>query len=523
MLYVVATGGVVAGNGSPGSGTGSNSAIALMTVPGTCSAVQANPAYVLNEMTTLVSAYAFRAFLAPGAQMGATATNSGGLALAAGTLASLSNLSTGTSPGPGFATNGASPAPRLNSLADAMHTCLVAPAGSGSAACSGLFAASTVGSAVPANVLDAALSIADHPGNSVAALYALSQASSVFSPTLSVAPADWTLPIAFTGGGISAPTAVAIDSVGRVWLTNQPGVASLFSNTGVPLFANGITGYGLNASVGGAVDGHDQFWVTNQASDPSVNGGKGSVTVLNSAGAALPGSSYYTAGGLYEPIAIAFDEASTAWVLDYYDNAVSVLSDNGVPQSGSTGYQSAQFFFANGVAVDAQRNGWVANSSASSVTEIASDGSSFTSYTVGAGPSAIAVDALDNIWSANYFGDSIGLVSGGRVLSGNGGFTGGGVFHPLGIQADGNGTVWVANYRLPGISQLAGASAQQPGQALSPSAGWGPDVGMVQAQSLAIDAAGNIWVVSNGDSRLVEYVGLAAPVKTPLLGATRAP
>jgi len=518
-LYAVATEGVVAG-----SGTASNDVIALMTVPGTCSAVSAGPPYVLDEITTLASVYAFRPFLGPGAQMGSTATNTSGLGLAATTLASLANLTTGTSPGQAFPLNGTSPAPRLNSLANVLHECLVAPAGAGSVACASLFAATTVATTAPTNVLDAALSIADHPGNHAAALFTLGQTSSAFVPALATAPADWTLPIAFTGGGVNEPTAVAIDSVGRIWVTNRVGVASLFSNTGVPAFPNGITGYGLNGSVGGAVDAHDQFWVTNQGSDPSVNNGKGSVTVLNSSGPAFPGTSYITAGGLYEPIAVAFDESSTAWVLDYYDNAVTVLSDTGVPLSGSSGYGSTQFAFANGIAVDKQGNGWVANSTsdAGTVTEIASDGSTFTSYVVGAGPSAVAVDADNNIWSANYFGDSIGLVSAGHVRSGSG-FTGGGVFHPLSLQADSDGTIWVANYRLPGISQLAGASTHQPGQALSPDAGWAPDLGMVQAQSLAIDAAGNIWVVSNGDGRIVEFVGLAAPVKTPLLGSTRVP
>jgi sugar lactone lactonase YvrE len=175
------------------------------------------------------------------------------------------------------------------------------------------------------------------------------------------------------------------------------------------------------------------------------------------------------------------------------------------------------------VAVDAEGAGWVANQSGSTVTRVAPDGSSFTSYTVGNAPSAVAVDAGGNVWAANYYGDSLGLVSAaGQVLS-SGGFMGGGLDHPTGIAVDGAGTAWVANYRAPGISALAGATAVMPGAPLSGSAGWGSDVGLTEAFGIAVDAAGNVWVSSYGDNRLVEFVGAAAPVKTPLLGGVRVP
>ena len=212
-----------------------------------------------------------------------------------------------------------------------------------------------------------------------------------------------------------------------------------------------------------------------------------------------------------------------AWICDYYSNAVTVLNAAGVPQSGSAGYQSSQFSFANSVAIDSERNGWIANIDSYTISEISPDGSSVTSYTVGSAPSSLAIDAADNVWAGNYYGNSVGLVAGGKVLSGVNGFMGGGVDHPESLAADGAGTVWIANFRAPGISELAGAVAPQPGAPLSPATGWAPDLQLLQAQSLAIDAAGNIWVASNGDDRLVEYVGLATPVKTPLLGATRVP
>ena len=40
---------------------------------------------------------------------------------------------------------------------------------------------------------------------------------------------------------------------------------------------------------------------------------------------------------------------------------------------------------------------------------------------------------------------------------------------------------------------------------------------------MAIDASGNVWVTNFGSNVLTEFVGMAAPVKTPLLGPVRVP
>jgi len=70
---------------------------------------------------------------------------------------------------------------------------------------------------------------------------------------------------------------------------------------------------------------------------------------------------------------------------------------------------------------------------------------------------------------------------------------------------------------------LAGASATTPGKILSPSAGWGADSAMSESFGLAIDASGNVWVTNLGTNTLTEFVGMAAPVQTPLLGPVRVP
>jgi hypothetical protein len=58
---------------------------------------------------------------------------------------------------------------------------------------------------------------------------------------------------------------------------------------------------------------------------------------------------------------------------------------------------------------------------------------------------------------------------------------------------------------------------------LSPSSGWGADAKLLEAFAIAADASGNLWVSNFGSNTLTEFVGMAAPVKTPLLGPVRVP
>jgi DNA-binding beta-propeller fold protein YncE len=88
---------------------------------------------------------------------------------------------------------------------------------------------------------------------------------------------------------------------------------------------------------------------------------------------------------------------------------------------------------------------------------------------------------------------------------------------------DGAGSVWVANYRGGSVTVLAGAAATTPGAALSPSTGYGLDANLIEPYGLAIDASGNVWVSDYGLSTIVEFIGVAVPIKTPLVGQPVAP
>lgn len=519
IVYVVATGGKAGTNGTVNAGT------SLMATPGACSTLASLKSLIVNELTTVVSTYGFAQFETAGGKIGAASTNLAGITLAAATARNLADTNAGTMPGTTFpSSTGTLPAAKINLLSTLLYNCITS-SGPGSAACTGLYSGSTVGTSVPANTMDAVLNLVRHPSTGVAALYTLASAASAlnpYTPLPATQPADWTLFINYLGGGMNDPTAISVDSTGRVWVANYFSVASLFANTGAPVLASGVTGNSLQNSYGGAVDASDNFWIANEEGGPS---GVGTVTVLGPTGSPLSGSPY-TQGGLNFPISVAFDKLGYSWIVDYGNSHLSILTSSGGVATGSqaSGYTTNQFIFPVAVAVDGNRTGWVANQSSNTVTGVAADGSSFKSYVVGAGPSGVAVDKNNNVWTANYYGDSIGLLSSsGTVLSGAAGFTGGGVSHPQGIATDGAGSVWVTNYRAPGLSQFAAATASTPGAPISPATGWAPDSALLEAFGIAIDSAGNLWVTNFGSNTLTEFVGMAVPVKTPLIGPAVAP
>jgi sugar lactone lactonase YvrE len=518
QLYVIVRGGQ--------AGTAAvNPAITLATPIGVCNQPASGLPFVINEVTTAATAYGLAQFLSPGGNIGATATNTKGLSNAVATVASLANLTTGTSPGSSFPPNGSSPAAKINSIANLLNTCTSATSASG---CTALFSATTPGSGTaPSNTLDAALNLVLNPGSNVAALYTQSTASTAFTPALTAAPSDWTMFINYTGGGMNTPTAVGVDATGNVWVASYNSAASEFSPAGTPIFPNGITSGGLFHSYGLAIDAQNDVWIPNEDStNTGANGGNGSVTVLSSTGQLVSGATGFTTGGLAYPIAVAIDTNATAWVIDYLNQHLSLLSSTGQPLSGSTGYSSPELQFPVSLAIDASNNAWLGNSYGGAVVKVSPNGSqvTFTSYACCNWAGGIAIDQRGYVWVANYMGDSISQLAGdGTVVSKGYSDNKASISHPQGIAVDGSGHVWVTNILGSSITELAGSATNSPGQILSPTPGWAKDAGLNNGWAVAIDASGNLWVVNHTTNILTEIVGLATPVKTPQIGPVRSP
>ncbi len=510
-LYLVSTGGKV------GASTASNNGLVLVSALGSCNSLATGTTFAVNEPTTVAAAYAlapFYSYASSASSIGSTATNSVGMSNAFNTAAELANPLTGGSPGATLPANSSSPAARVNSLANAVNACATSTAN-----CSSFFAAATPsGAKAPTDTFDALYNVVHTPASNVASLYHSTLASSVYPFALASQPTDWTLFLTLSGA-LNGPSGIGVDSTGSVWAASYFYEAAKFNPLGGSVL--GVTANGLNNSYGLALDQSDNAWIPNE--QPYYGISTGSVTKLSPAGASLAGSNGFMSGGLNYPISVAIDPSTTAWVVDYGNSYLTLLSANGTPLSGTSGYTTDLFAFPVAVVVDGNHYGWVANQSSTNVTRASADGTSFTNFNCCNGASGLAVDQTNNIWVANFYGNSISLITNACTIASSG-YTGlGGINHPQGIAVDGAGNVWVANYRAPYLTELTGTTSSTPGTAISPATGYGGDAGLLEAYALAIDSSGGIWVTNFGSNTVTRFIGLAAPVKTPLSGVVQQP
>jgi streptogramin lyase len=503
QLYLVARG------GSPGLAAGkTNPALVLVTALGSCGALAGTSHVVINEVTTAAAAWALAQFMGPGAQVGASTTNAIGLANAFATAANLADSSTGISPGSTLPAGTMVETAKLNTLADVLAACVNSD---GTTSCAPLFSAAATAAGPPATTLDAALDIVRNPGANVGAVFSAAPASAPFQPMLAAAPHDWTISVTYSGGGLNLPGAVAIDSAGSVAVANYTGgVLSKFLADGNAAATNGIAGAGLSESYGIAIDASDNIWVTNEQSVTNAGNHRlGSISEFSSAGAEISGYGY-TGGGVYYPIAIAADSNGAIWAADYGYSSATLLNDDGSAVSGSSGYATGALPFVSAVALDAAHNAWFAVQRG--VARVTPAGA-VTNYSCCSGPAGIAVDAAGNIWIADYAASAVvELTSAGAVAHRT--TIGAGTASPQAIAVDGGGNVWVANYYGNSVVELAAAN----GAVISTAAGYGLDAPLSEPYGMAIDAAGNLWLSNSGADTLTEFVGLAGPVKTPMLG-----
>jgi streptogramin lyase len=163
-----------------------------------------------------------------------------------------------------------------------------------------------------------------------------------------------------------------------------------------------------------------------------------------------------TGGGIDNPAAIAVDGSGNVWVSNFYD-ALSEFAPSGAPifPSGLSGYGINQSY---GMTLDADNNVWIANEQTS-------------------------------MNSGN--GDITKLSPSGETLSGQTGFSAGGIFFPIGMAADTNGNIWVADSGDSNITLLNSGGV--------PISGSGFARGYVALPvSIAIDSSHNAWVGNGG-------------------------
>lgn len=547
LTYVVATG------GDPGIGS-NNPAIALMAPLGQCGSINSIPFVNIDEVTTVASVWAMAPFLGPEAQVGTSSTNAQGLINAFANVNNIVNIDTGTAPGTSAPKNAVIPVSKINTLANVLATCINSD---GTTACKQLFSNTTpAGGSAPTNTIDAALNIVRNPSAGVAALYASSTTAPPFSPALTTAPLDWTLAVSYSGGGMDYPTAIAVDAQGNVWVANDgwsnaaSGSVSEFSSAGVPLSpANSVNVTGVSVPIGYtdgtlwenfglAIDNLGNVWVTNEQT-PSVNSGDGSVSELNSSGQIISTTAGgYFGGGVFYPMAIAADTNGSVWTANQGNSTVSKLANSGTALSPSGGWgASGGIAGPIAVAIDASHNAWFANAEANdgSVTSVSQNGSQINTIasggliTIGIATDSIGIStsaSKGHVWTTNYGSSTVSeleLENNGTVDVKSAGYSGGGLSYPRGIAVDGAGNVWVANQGGNTITELQGANGSNPGQAISSTNGFGKDAHLEEPYRIALDASGNVWLTNYGLATITQFLGMATPVKTPLIGTAQLP
>ena len=335
-LYLVGTGGQpIAAVGSTPAVTNNN--LALMTALGTCTAFVNSSNFVnVNELTTVASVYALSGFMTGIANVGGPTSNPTGLTNAFATVNSIVNTTNGTLATAGggngstipttLPANATLPTTLINTLGDIMEACINSSGGvhtDTSTSCGKLFAnAPNAAGTYPTDTITAMLNIAQNPTKNVAALNSIRSASPAFQTALSVnsPPSAFTIGITYTAG-LSAPSAVAVDSAGSIW------VASKSNNSVVKLSPAGAVSSTVTSTIVAptsiAIDTSGNAWVTNSTAN--------TVSKIPSAGTS---ATSYT-GSFSTPSSIAIDSNNQVWVTNTGNSTVSALSNSGAVVSGS--------------------------------------------------------------------------------------------------------------------------------------------------------------------------------------------
>ncbi|HEX6496223.1 MAG TPA: NHL repeat-containing protein [Acidobacteriaceae bacterium] len=536
---------------------------------------------VVNERTTVASAFAMAQFIQGTNIAGAWP----GPQNAAATLKNLVSVATGEVGSVlGHAPNGSrtSTMAEFNSLSNLLATCVRATV---AVPCNALFAATqTPSGQISADTLQAAVNIAHFPGIRAATLFQLSRTRVTYQPALNAAPDAWTIAIRYDGNGheFDGPGNMAIDQDGNVWSTNNyeytksPHKQACGGTYAIKLTPDGkdapgapYSGAGLyGAGFGITLDATGNAWLGNFGFQGTGGTCSGQTTTtisgFDTEGRSLSANGF-SYGNIHLPQGMATDQQGNVWIANCGGNSVTHFPD-GNPAL-ALNHAGLPLYAPFGLAVDGQNNIWITNNGQNpdgkfTVVELGPDGKMVGTPLSGGGitaPLGVGVDSLGNVWVANSgilpvpcSTDPAALIarlglpqrpsiteispSGDTFTLSN--FTGGGLTLPWAVGIDGNDNVWISNFGRKRVSEFCGARPEncpaglKTGDPISPAGGYSSD-GLTRNTGLVIDPSGNVWLANNwlelpvqtnpGGREMVVFVGLAAPVKTPMAGPPRQP
>ena len=439
-----------------------------------------------------------------GANIGATATNTQGLTNAFATVANLANLTTGTSPGAAFPQTGASPAAKLNTLANLLNTCTAAPPPLHQP-----FPPRLPRRLRPCQHLRRRVESRPqsrhkcrHPLHTIHCQHRLHPRTHHRPRRLDALhhlhrrrprapPASVSTPPATSGSPTTRQRRIQVLSHRQSHLPyrHQPTGSLRLLRPGHRCQRN--------------------VWIPYEESPGSVNHGVGAVSVLNSSGQSIsgpPGTSLEastTPCGRHRPQRHGLGRQLRQRHLTLLPAPVSPLRRNRL--------FAPSFAFPAAIAIDANHNAWLATR-----TTASSPASLRRHPETSPSPAATVPTASPSISAAMYgqptHGDSVSQLpaparSSPTVTPAEAGS------HPQGIAIDGAGTSGSPTTGSA-LTQLAGSSSSPPGHSL-PHGGPAPDPDLLEPFAIAIDASGNLWVTNFGSNTLTEFVGLATCQDSP--------
>jgi hypothetical protein len=558
LVYVTAAGGNTQNNGTPGQ---SNDAAAFIALYGECSSITSSSFVYMSEVTTVATMAAVQQFFNPANNSLAAdgtgqqrviilnlpntvkllADSATGLAVSSKTLSTAS----GGNIAPGVTVTATPETAKINTLANIISAC-INQASSSAANCTSLFSAAVppspgVTSLNPGSfptatdTLKALYYIFTNPTNggsaNLATLFGLAPAvGAPYQPALATQPTDWTVGVSYaststcgtssggTGGFISSPYDINIDSLDNVWIANSQtgGNLSEISATGAPMTCVNLD---AGASQGGAtVDLAENVWFGAGTSLYKYNtSSKAStqypvtVSPLGITTDGLGNVFFSTSGSLYElPSAVTQSTVAPVQISTTVGtNPIRLMPDfqgivSGVPNPINIWVSSGSAF--------------ISQVSPSTGTD-STNGYATTPYTTSGNSYGITISQYSNkiYTSAIDTGAITNLTkSGNTFVTGNGyPFSGAGISSPTAVALDGRGNLWIPNNgngTLTGsVSEISSGPA-----ALSPSTGFQKaSTYLNSGRALVIDQAGNVWVAGDGNNFVTEIVGAAVPVFQP--------
>jgi hypothetical protein len=343
-LYTCAPGSqvyITSSGGNPGGGTNANAT--LIAGLGLCDNAPNIPFITLDEVTTVGTVWALAPFM-NGLNIGAPPSNQSGLVSAFADINTLVTIVQGGSPGPAAPAGSTVPVQEIYALADSLGACVNSTGAGGGGFCDTLFSYTTPsGGTAPADTVSAAINIARYPTQNAANILKLATPSPPFATTFKSAN-DLTLAVTYTGSGLSAPTAAAVDASGNVWITNSGNNSvTELSHAGAPQSGAGFTAGALNVPSAIAIDTVGNAWI--------ANSGNSTLTELTSSGTNATNSPF-SGGGLSTPTSVAIDGMGNVWLSNSGNNSASEFSSAGTTLSGSTGYLATGLATPIGLAVN---------------------------------------------------------------------------------------------------------------------------------------------------------------------------